>query len=425
MDGVDSRSFQFDFRENHYEYGKSLEIYNKPIEIEGKIFYQLKKAKDEYISAEAVIDKEPKVYFFVNELEGTNLYADEGLKNLIKKLSFGEKVVFLSKKNSGSYYVEYAENNFGYIPSYVLKQKGAEEYFKVATTSGLILREKPDQKSKQLDLLPLNYVGDVKIKDNHVLTIADKKGFWIFTEYNGKQGWIFSGFVYLSNYKNSLTQNDTLEERFYSLFEKLEELPSSSITKKQLEKDFKEVENPLIGDYSIRGNYYTGKDECGANGNSTTIINKSQKLEYEEFQAREEDQIFLKNRLYITSFITCYCCCVSSGTRFYFLLKNKIFAYTHYYSSYNFYWSVDNKCNLSFNKIKYSEKDSTLYLYALFPNCSIRPSSYEPTSSIVEFKEYTKELFIVVKILEDDVKITRFFDKSIPSEYVKSYEEAE
>lgn len=80
---------------------------------------------------------------------------------------------------------------------------------------------------------------------------------------------------------------------------------------------------------------------------------------------------------------------------------------------------------MNFEKIKYSEKDSTLYLYSLFPDCSIEPNPYEKESSVVKFKDYTKELFIAIKILEDDILIKLFFDKSIPKDYLKSYEEAE
>ena len=195
--------------------------------------------------------------------------------------------------------------------------------------------------------------------------------------------------------------------------------------KTTIEKDFKAHETILTNNYSLRSIDYTGNDECGANLNSTRIFNTKSKLMYDEFPARDEFTVLLKDKLWITNYLTCLCCCSFSGKRFYFLLKNKVLLFDANRSSYNFYWSVDEKCNLQFEKIKYSEKDSILYLYSLFPDCVQESNPYDIHSSIVKFKDYTNELFIAVKILEDDVQIKRFFDKSIPKEYLKSYEEAE
>ncbi len=331
------------------------------------------------------------------------------------------------KKNwEDVYLVEYADSSFGYMKSENLKTQSESEYFKVATTLGLILREKPDQKSKQLDIIPLNYIGEVIGKDNTVLTIAGRKGNWILTDYNGKQGWVFSGFVYLSKYKERLERGSlSVEDTFHSLFEKVAELKAFPIIKKEIEKGFKEEEAPLVGDYSSLNIYYTGNDECQSYMDYGSILNRSKGLEYGEKSVRDGNGIFRTKSLFITRYQTCICCCFSIETGFYFLLKNKVLTYTFNHSSYNFYWPVDEKCNLNFEKIKYSEKDSTLYLYSLFPDCSVKPDPDYPYDSIVKFKDYTKELFIAVKILEDDIVIKRFFDKSIPKEYLKSYEEAE
>ncbi len=434
VNGLDTEAFKPFNKGVHYENGYSLTVYKDLILYDGKNYYQLKLSytDDEYVLADSVKDTQPLIYLTVNNIQGENLYREEDLRNVIKILPFGYRVLFKSKfkKNwEDIYLVEYTDSSFGYMKSENLKTQSESEYFKVATTLGLILREKPDQKSKQLDIIPLNYIGEVKTKDNTVLTIAGRKGNWILTDYNGKQGWVFSGFVYLSKYNGHLANNYSIEEKFYSLFEKVTELKSFPIVKKQIEKDFKEKEIPLIGDYSLRSIFYTARgteyNECKENSNSQSILNNAKNLEYEEIFAREEYEIFFKNKLFITDYTTCHCCCSSGGMRFYFLLKNKVLVYDSSHSSYNFYWSADEKCNLNFEKMKYSEKDSTLYLYSLFPDCSVKRDPDYPYDSIVKFKDYAKELFIAVKILEDDIVIKRFFDKSIPKEYLKSYEEAE
>jgi hypothetical protein len=435
VDGLETETFEAYNKGVHYEYGYRLTVYKNLILHDGKNYHQVKLSytDDEYILADSVKDTPPLIYLAVNNIQGEKLYREEDLQNVIKILPFGYRVLFKSKfkKNwEDIYLVEYADSSFGYMKSENLKAQFESEYFKVATTLGLILREKPDQKSKQLDIIPLNYIGEVKIKDNTVLTIAGRKGNWILMDYNGKQGWVFSGFVYLSKYKERLERGSlSVEDTFNSLFEKVDVLKSFPILKKdilkEIKKDFKEQERPLIGEYSLRTIYYItkGGEDCIPE-DSLIIQNKNKGLEYQENNGYYLGE-FLRGKLYILNYQGSPCCCPSTGTHFFFLLKNKILNYSVYDRSYNCYWSVDEKCNLNFEKIKYSEKDSTLYLYSLFPDCSLEPNPDYSYDSIVKFKDYTKELFIAVKILEDDIVIKRFFDKSIPKEYLKSYEEAE
>lgn len=425
--GLDTETFKAYNKGVHYEYGYSLTVYKDLILHDGKNYHQVKLSytDDEYVLADSIKETPPLIYLTVNNIQGENLYREEDLQNVIKILPFGYRVLFKSKfkKNwEDIYLVEYADSSFGYMKSENLKTQSESEYFKVATPLGLILREKPYQKSKQLDIIPLNYIGEVKTKDNTVLTIAGRKGNWILTDYNGKQGWVFSGFVYLSKYKERLERGSlSVEDTFNSLFEKVAELKAFPIIKKEIEKGFKEQERPLVGDYSLRTIYMIG-EECAEA--SFIIQNKSKGLEYQE-QYGSPIYEFLKEKLYILKYQGSPCCCPSTGTHFFFLLKNKILNYSVYDRSYNCYSSVDEKCNLNFEKIKYSEKDSMLYLYSLFPDCSVEPNPDYSYDSTVKFKDYTKELFIAVKILEDDIVIKRFFDKSIPKEYLKSYEEAE
>lgn len=426
VNGLDTETFEAYSKGVHYEYGNSLTVYKDLILHDGKIYFQVKLSytDDEYVLADSVKDTAPPIYLTVNNIQGENLYRDEDLQHVIKILPFGYRVNFKSKvKNKGGvYFVEYDDSSFGYMKSANLKTQTESEYFKVATPSGLILREKPDQKSKQLDIIPLNYIGEVKMKDNIVLTIAGRNGIWILADYKGKPGWVFSGFVYLSKYKERLERGSlSVEDTFNSLFEKVDELKTFPIIKKEIEKGFQQQERPLFGQYSLRSIYMVG-EECSEA--SFIIQNKSKGLEYQE-QYGSTIYEFLKEKLYILKYQSSSCCCPSTGTHFFFLFKNKILNYSVYDRSYDCYSSVDEKCNLSFEKIKYSEKDSTLYLYSLLPDCSTEPNPYEKETFIVKFKDYTKELFIAVKILEDDIVIKRFFDKSIPKEYLKSYEEAE
>lgn len=213
---------------SYYEFGQSILVYDY-LEFKSSSNYFQIKANDEYIESTAVDFKPPaSVYFIIDNIKGATIYSDPDLKKAVKTLPFGFKVQFKSaqKGNRNIYLVLYGENKIAYIENANLKNQIEKEYFKVATPSGLILREKPNQKSKQLDILPLHFIGEVKLKDTKISTLGSKSGYWILTDYKENQGWIFSGFVYLSNNKNYLTQSHSREEEFNSLFEKVEGLKS-------------------------------------------------------------------------------------------------------------------------------------------------------------------------------------------------------
>ncbi len=412
--------------EINYPYGSILEVKPNPVIKFDKNFYKvLSEEENEFVEVSFVEDSPKIIYLQVNNIDGAEIYSDKELKNLIKKVPFATEVVFKSGYNSDVYNIEYDQSQKGYIKSYDVLIKNQVEYYRILTASGLILRERPTQKSKQLDLIPLHFIGEVLGKDNQVQKISDKKGYWIYTEYNSKKGWIFSGFVAIGKNKDSL-KRDSLEETFYTLFEKPNLLNSSSLKQLSLPNNLSHGNELLTNGYTFRNVYKTKpKDECDIGENYFYLLNESKKIEFEKNEVMSEGIYFEKDRILITKFQTCQCCCIFTGARFYFLLEGKIQFFELGNQNYNFYWSVDEKCRINYENAKYSSKDKSFYLYTSLPNCSITQSPYGGDNSIVKFIEYTNEVFIQIKILENNILISRFFDKSIPKEYVKSYEEAE
>jgi hypothetical protein len=85
-------------------------------------------------------------------------------------------------------------------------------------------------------------------------------------------------------------------------------------------------------------------------------------------------------------------------------------------------YSPDSRCWTTVQNIKYSQNNSIAYIYAMYGDCEMK---YENQERIEVFKEFTHDMFIKIKINEDDLEIKRIIDKGIPAEYKQEWEEAE
>jgi hypothetical protein len=85
---------------------------------------------------------------------------------------------------------------------------------KVIAKSGLHLREKPDQKSKSILLLPMN--SEVELLDNskQMETIANQTGEWLKVKFKDKEGFAFSAFLQTIQVgKNAEDISETMEPK--------------------------------------------------------------------------------------------------------------------------------------------------------------------------------------------------------------------
>jgi hypothetical protein len=68
-------------------------------------------------------------------------------------------------------------------------------YFKVVAKGGTPLRDKPKPNGKKLINIPEEIIGEVLDESKEREVIDTRIGNWLKVEYNGKTGWIFSGFT--------------------------------------------------------------------------------------------------------------------------------------------------------------------------------------------------------------------------------------
>lgn len=107
--------------------------------------------------------------------------------------------------------------------------------FTVTTRSGLNLRENAGVDSRSLGILPYNTKGSVLENQNTLLQIQNTAGYWLKVSTKGKAGWIFSGFVKLSDPQSApaSTASGTISAlRRVEFYEPNEENGTKSVVKK-------------------------------------------------------------------------------------------------------------------------------------------------------------------------------------------------
>ena len=68
-------------------------------------------------------------------------------------------------------------------------------YYKVVIKTGVVLRDKPKVTGKKILIIPEDTIGEILEETKEREVIETRIGNWLKVEYNGKLGWIFSGFT--------------------------------------------------------------------------------------------------------------------------------------------------------------------------------------------------------------------------------------
>lgn len=74
-------------------------------------------------------------------------------------------------------------------------------YYKVVIKNGVVLRDKPKVTGKKLLTIPEDTIGEILEETKEREVIETRIGNWLKVEYNGKLGWIFSGFTIIKEDK--------------------------------------------------------------------------------------------------------------------------------------------------------------------------------------------------------------------------------
>lgn len=402
-------------------YGAQITYYPKEIKIkENETYYESKyEGETTFISANVIGNESRKYYFKVFPLEGVSLFSKDGKE--IQKIAYGEEVEFISIHNffMSEYIVKFKDKE-GILKKHDLIESKENVYFKVSTISGLNLRESPDTKSKIIVTLPYQTVGEIIEADKTVYMLQDRKGYWIKTSYENKIGWLFSGFVFVSSNKDKFREEEKDKEQwFFKFFSNLKEwLPEeskyNSVGKKEIE-----VSSSLKGFHFIHRDN-KGENECYDKRNLFFINENKNYYDLTIGVGSGVEKEY--GKIFFMGFEGCNCCCSYGETLVVFVLKERLFSHSISSGSVMGGYSPDSRCWTTVQNIKYSQNNSIAYIYAMYGDCEMK---YENQERIEVFKEFTHDMFIKIKINEDDLEIKRIIDKGIPAEYKQEWEEAE
>lgn len=402
-------------------YGEQITYYPKEIKIkENEVYYESKYEGETTFIKANVIGSEPKKYYFkVFPLQGVSLLSKDDKE--IQKIAYGEKVEFISIHNfvRSEYIVKFKDKE-GILKEHDLIESKGKVYFKVSTISGLNLRESSDMKSKIIVTLPYQTVGEVIEADKTVYTIQDRKGYWVKTSYENKVGWLFSGFVFVSSDKDKFRdEEEDREQWFFNYFKELKEWEPIRAEYNSSRMNESE-DSSLLNGFRFIEEKNKGTDECSENS-KLFFVNSGKDFFYdltigvESYKSKDYGKIFFMR------YEGCHCCCSYWGELIVFVLRNRLFSHSVSSDAAMGGYLQNEKCWTKIQNIKYSKQNSMAYIYAMYGDCEMK---YTEMDRIEVFKSFTHDIFIKIKINEDDLDIKRIIDKGIPAEYKQEWEEA-
>ncbi len=402
-------------------YGAQITYYPKEIKIkENETYYESKyEGETIFIHANAIGNEPKKYYFKVFPLDGVSLRSKDDRE--IQKIAYGEEVEFIRIEDN-KYYFRFKDKE-GILNTYDLVELKEHIYFKVSTSLGLNLREAPDMKSKILVTTPYQTVGEIIEADKTIYTIQDRKGYWVKTSFENKVGWLFSGFVFLSNKKENLPdlQND-LEKDFFNFFREVylisPEFSSRFLINQKQNLNASENKNK----FEFVSEIEKGSPDCM---DFTKLFYVNKFTGFFHRLGNADENILLRDfgKVFLVKNHGCLqCCCYYGQETIYFIVKDRIAS--HFLSDMND--KEDSKCGTKAQNIKISKDSVNTFLYIKYGDCGKDTFGYMQREELEKnFKSFTHDMFIKIKINEDDLDIKRVIDKGIPAEYKQEWEEAE
>ncbi len=313
---------------------------------------------------------------------------------------------------------------------------------------GLLIRAEPDTTSKAIGVLPFGIKGEVLNSGNHSEIIGDKSGVWLNINYSGKDGWIFSGYTYMSDYESF---EDILD---YNNSE-YRELNSDGFLNPQPLKEFKEFSNyedqdykrlvkkqPMERvDYEIILKEFDEKignlEELGKKNNAYRRVSwtnlffknkKTGKLYSDEdsliYEVLKEKQVSFDRILFVD--IACrHCCGGDFSSHIYVLTDNGVYRIYLGNNSENDTLNCSGAQDIYGRIISFSEQrenrynvaDKIIYTYIKRPKCE--ESKHRIDNPILE------DAFVIIKINPRFPEIFRFYNQGIPTKYKDEWELAE
>lgn len=373
-------------------------------------------------------------YAALYEIENESLKEIDRIPNGIKLITTKEM-----RFQYETFYEVLYNKKKGWVKESELHDKEGFLYFGVDTPKGINLREEPSQKSKTIDFLPFDTMGEVIKWNEKEESIQTKKGFWIQINFNERKGWVFSGFLTIDKSLEKIkerTGGAYSELDFYRNFrntKNISEAKESDFSKEEISK-LEIIESINLNSYQIlKLKQVKGKAEYDSY-EKIFFLDKANKRYYAfntkesidredifEFKIPIENLILYKETVGYHGQINSY---------FLFFLKNKIVRIPFHpdTNGYCFMTSVIGGFS-PFIKNRYNPHGKTIYTFAKHGKCpedgvwkridseDDHSASYSETP-----KKFTASQFIILKWDENSVTMEKYFENEIPDKFKKDWD---
>lgn len=373
-------------------------------------------------------------YAALYEIENESLKEIDRIPNGIKLITTKEM-----RFQYETFYEVFYNKKKGWVKESELDDREGFFYFGVDTTKGINLREEPSQKSKTIDFLPFDTIGEVLKWNEKEETIQNKKGFWIQINFNKRNGWVFSGFLTIDKSLEKMKERTGgvySELDFYRNFrntKNISEAKESDFSKEEISK-LEIIESIDLNSYQIlKLKQVKGKAEYDSY-EKIFFLDKANKRYYAfntkesidredifEFKIPIENLILYKETVGYHGQINSY---------FLFFLKNKIVRIPFHpdTNGYCFMTSVIGGFS-PFIKNRYNPQGKTIYTFAKHGKCpedgvwkridseDDHSASYSETP-----KKFTASQFIILKWDENSVTMEKYFENEIPDKFKKDWD---
>lgn len=142
----------------------------------------------------------------------------------------------------------------GWVFDASLSADPVERYFRVQAVAGLPLREKPDLRAKSLTQLPYFSIARIETASRRLDFVEGRSGYWLRTTWENATGWLFSGFVVVSDHRRELEKEgvlDLADRRLEESDQPLKQLLAGARTTDVIETDDFNVHTALFPSHDI------------------------------------------------------------------------------------------------------------------------------------------------------------------------------
>jgi|JI10StandDraft_1071094.scaffolds.fasta_scaffold14280_9 hypothetical protein len=374
-------------------------------------------------------------YTALYEIENESLKEIDRIPNRIKLITTQEM-----RFQYETFYEVLYNKKKGWVKESELHDKEGFLYFGVDTPKGINLREEPNQKSKTIDFLPFDTMGEVLKWNEKEETIQNKKGFWIQINFNKRKGWVFSGFLTIDKSLEKMKERTGgvySELDFYRNFrntKNISEANESDFSKEEISK-LEIIESIDLNSYKI----LKLKQVKGGNEFKKVVFLNKENNRYYSFNTKDwmdnGDIIQFKNPLdSVILYNDIECCHGQISSYFIFFLKNKIVRIP-FHPDTNGYCFMDAVIGgfSPFIKNRYNPQGKTIYTFAKHGKCRNDDDKaeidykrkYEHSDSYSYRstpEKFTASQFIILKWDENSVTMEKYFEDDIPNKFKKDWD---